>query len=308
MRRRVWLGGAGVLSAAGMGSAMYKISPAFWHQFAREMGRPIASVSHRPRTQHWSDRGLYATWLGHSSVLMKIDGFTVITDPVLNDRVGLSLGPLTLGIKRLTEPALAVRQLPHVDLILLSHAHMDHLDLPTIRALESRKTTVITAARTRDLLRYRRFREIRELGWGETVRVGPLQIRGCEVNHWGARMRTDVWRGYNGYLIEGDRHRVLFAGDTANTDAFRKLRTTRAIDLGIFPIGAYNPWVRFHCTPEQAWSMGNDARVERFIPVHHQTFLLGREPTLEPIERFLTAAGADSRRIVMQRIGQEVKV
>ncbi len=101
----------------------------------------------------WGDRGLYAAWLGHSTVLLKIDGMTILTDPVLGDRVGLSFGPMTMGLKRLVAPALRADQLPRIDLVLLSHAHMDHFDLATLRALENRATTVVTASKTSDLLR-----------------------------------------------------------------------------------------------------------------------------------------------------------
>jgi len=251
---------------------------------------------------------LHAAWLGHSTVLLKVDGMTILTDPVLRNRVGLSFGPLTVGMKRLVAPALRVSQLPEIDLVLLSHAHMDHFDLPTLRALENRGTAVVTAAKTSDLLRVRRYGGVRELGWGERTRVGDIRLRAFQVNHWGARMHRDSYRGYNGYEIEVGRYRILFAGDTAVTPAFRPLRSARRFDLAIMPVGAYNPWIRYHCTPEQAWQMGNDAGAELFLPVHHQTFRLSREPLGEPIERLYGAAGRDTHRIAIWRIGQEVKV
>lgn len=281
---------------------------AFLRQYARDRRRRIAPAPAVPDWRRWKDTGLYAAWLGHSTVLLKIDGFTILTDPVFSDRCGLGLGPVTLGLKRLVAPALTVPVLPKIDLILLSHAHMDHFDRPSLRRLESRSTAVVTARRTSDLLRMRRYGQVREIGWNEQVRVGPFTIRGLEVNHWGARMRTDVWRGYNGYLIETSRRRVLFGGDTAMTDAFRVLQSRRGIDLALMPIGAYDPWVRHHCTPEQAWRMGNDARAEFFLPVHHQTFQLGREPWHEPIERFVGAAGSRPERVVVAKIGQEFEL
>jgi L-ascorbate metabolism protein UlaG (beta-lactamase superfamily) len=226
---------------------------------------------------------------------------------VFSERAGIHLGPVALGIKRLVAPALAARELPRIDLLLLSHAHMDHMDLPSLRALESRHTTLITAMRTSDLVRPA-YARVHELGWNETLRVGPATIRAIEVNHWGARVRSDTYRGYNGYVIECGRYRVLFAGDTALTGAFRRLRGSRPFDLAIMPIGAYNPWIRFHCTPEEAWRMGNEARSEFFLPVHHQTFALGREPVLEPIERFHDAAGREHRRIALRHIGQEFRL
>jgi L-ascorbate metabolism protein UlaG (beta-lactamase superfamily) len=145
------------------------------------------------------------------------------------------------------------------------------------------------------------------LAWGERTRVGPVEFRAFEVNHWGARMRSDFYRGYNGYTIEAGRYRILFAGDTALTDKFLAVRASRPFDLAIMPIGSYNPWIHYHCTPEQAWQMSNDARVEFILPVHHQTFQLSREPYLEPIERLYTAA-ADPKRIAVHKIGQEFRL
>src|SRR2546425_806981 len=308
MQRRTVLGGVGLTGLAGAGMMAYRAAPAFWKQFSKEMGRPILPAGHTPRPHQWPDRGLFAAWLGHATVLLKVDGTTILTDPVFSDRVGLTLGPLTLGLKRLVAPPLELRQLPPIDLVLLSHAHMDHFDIPTLRALEKRSTRVVTAAKTSDLLRVGGYSSVTELGWGERTRIGPLTLRAFEVNHWGARMRSDTYRGYNGYLIEAGRYQILFAGDTAVTTAFRALRTSRTADLAIMPVGAYNPWIRFHCTPEQAWQMGNDAGAEFIIPVHHQTFQLSREPLKEPIERLYAAAGKNTHRVALDTIGQEFKV
>jgi L-ascorbate metabolism protein UlaG (beta-lactamase superfamily) len=303
MFRRNLIGGAAGL--AGLGAFVYRAAPAFWQQYASEINRPVTPAPEQPSPEQWPDRGLHAAWLGHSTVLLKVEGVTILTDPVFSDRVGLSLGPLTLGLKRLTAPALSLKRIPRPDVILLSHAHMDHFDLPSLRALENRRTSVITASQTSDLLRVHRYSGVEELGWGRSARAGALEIRAVEVKHWGARMRSDTYRGYNGYLIEAGRYRILFAGDTADTPAFRALRTSKPVDLAIMPIGAYNPWIYYHCTPEQAWRMGNEAGAEFFVPVHHQTFQLSREPFLEPIERFHQAANHDAGRVAITRIGQE---
>ena len=300
--RRIWLGGLGV-GVAGVGAGLiYNAAPMFWKQYARELGSPIAPPAHIPNPRSWPETGLHAAWIGHSTVLFKIDGFTFVTDPVFSTRIGLGLGPFTLGLKRMVEPALELSHLPALDLVLLSHAHMDHFDLPTLRALENPKLPVVTANGTSDLLRVPRYKEVRELAWGQQTQVGPLSIRALEVNHWGARMRTDTWRGYNGYLLQCGRWRVLFAGDTALTDAFRDVT---AAHLALMPIGAYNPWIRVHCNPEQAWRMANDARADIVMPLHHQTFHLSQEPPLEPIERLHSAAGSSARRIAVTRVGQE---
>ncbi len=290
---------------AGAGAFLYRQAPGFWKQYAREFSRPIQPPTHRPDPNQWPDSGLHAAWLGHATVLLQIDGFTILTDPVFSTRAGLNFGPLTLGVKRLVAPAVEIDELPPVDLILLSHAHMDHWDIPSLRQLENGRRAVVTARSTSDLLRPERYRSVTEIGWGDRTRVGPAHICAFEVNHWGARMRSDTWRGYNGYLIEAGKYRVVFGGDSAITDTFRTVRSSRPVDLAIMPIGAYNPWIRVHCTPEQAWKMGNDAGAEFIIPVHHQTFQLSREPYLEPIERFLQAAGRHTDRVAAQRVGQE---
>lgn len=303
--RRHMLTTLGIGAAAGAAALAYRAAPSFWHQYFREFSRPVNPPARRPDVAAWGDRGLYAAWLGHSTVLLKIDGFTILTDPVFSERAGLNLGPLTLGVKRLVEPALAVKALPRIDLVLVSHAHMDHLDKPSLRALEAKHTRVVMAHATSDLIRGNRFREVTELRWGAETQAGEATVRAMEVNHWGARMRTDTYRGYNGYCLWVGRYRVLFAGDTAVSDAFRGVKSSRPYDLAIMPIGAYNPWIRYHCTPEQAWRMGNDAGADRFLPVHHRTFSLSREPLTEPMERFLSAAGSTPDRVVMHNIGEE---
>jgi len=286
----------------------YRTAPVFWKRYSEDFKRQVRPAPARPNPAAWPDTGLHAAWLGHTTVLLKIDGMTILTDPVFSTRVGLSFGPVTLGIKRLVAPALRALELPKVDLILLSHAHFDHFDIPSLRLLEHRGTKVVTASRTADLLRRRRYAAVHELGWGDSVQVGPAEIRAVEVNHWGARMRNDTYRGYNGYTIHVGGRRILFGGDTAATTAFRALRSSRKFDLAIMPVGAYNPWIHYHCTPEEAWEMANDAGAEFVLPVHHQTFALSSEPYLEPISRLYAAAGRDPDRVALDGIGQEFRI
>src|SRR5580704_5475709 len=154
MQRRAVLGGTGL---AGMGAWAYRSAPRLWTHVSEDRQRAVLPAPARPNPKSWSDRGLYAAWLGHSTVLLKVDGVTILTDPVLSTRVGIDLGLFTLGLKRLVEPALAVKDLPKIDLVLLSHAHFDHFDLPTLRRLENRSTAIVTASKTSDLLRVRHY-------------------------------------------------------------------------------------------------------------------------------------------------------
>jgi L-ascorbate metabolism protein UlaG (beta-lactamase superfamily) len=279
-----------------------RLAPHLWDRYKEELDREILPAPHRPHPASWDDYGLHATWLGHSTVLLKIEGVMVLTDPVFSDRCGVGIGPLTFGPKRLVKPALLSDQLPRPNVVLLSHAHMDHFDLPSLRALEHRRTQVVTAARTADLLRPNQWSRVDELAWGATAKVGPLTIRAFEVNHWGARIQSDTWRGYNGYVIESPRFRVIFAGDTAMTNTFRAFEK---VDLALMPIGAYDPWIRAHCTPEQAVSMANAAGAEHILGIHHQTFQLSREPNLDPIHRLQSALNGSAHRLALSEIGHE---
>ncbi|HEV8177630.1 MAG TPA: MBL fold metallo-hydrolase, partial [Gemmatimonadales bacterium] len=179
-------------------------------------------------------------------------------------------------------------------------AHMDHTDLGTLRRLQA-DTPVVVQSGNRDLVR--RFRRVSELSWGEATEIQGLRIESTEARHWGARMITDTQRGYGGYLLEKGGRTVLFAGDTAYTDALTPLGRGRRIDLAILPIGAYDPWIANHASPEQAWAMFKALGAEYVLPVHHSTFRLSREPVDEPITRFLAAAGDERWRVVTSEIG-----
>jgi L-ascorbate metabolism protein UlaG (beta-lactamase superfamily) len=269
-----------------------------------ETGRPILKPQLKPTPDLWRGDQLSAAWLGHSTVLLNFYGLTMITDPVLGKRVGADTALGTIGAKRLVAPALKASQLPPIDLVLLSHAHMDHLDPWTLRALPG-QPQVVTAKATTDLLDQTQAQDSRELRWGEKTVVqtpqGDVEIEAFEVNHWGARWRLDRQRGYNGYIISRGGKKILFGGDTAWTESFRSLKCKGPFELAIMPIGAYSPWVCSHCTPEQAVTMANDAGADYFLPVHFKTFAFGREGASEPMER-LTAA-IEERRIGWRDVG-----
>ncbi|HEY2713249.1 MAG TPA: MBL fold metallo-hydrolase [Chthoniobacterales bacterium] len=278
-----------------------------WHEWTVESWRPIAPAVAKPKPDEWPNDRLSASWLGHATVLMNFFGVMVLTDPVLLSRIGIPLFGTAIGPKRLTKPALTIDELPPIDLILLSHAHFDHLDWRTLRRFDS-CTRVVTAARTRGLLRGTRLHAIRELSWGESYQVktahGELLVRAFRVNHWGARMRRDTYRGYNGYVLERNGRRIIFAGDTALTNGFAELHDERPYDLAIVGIGAYDPWIRSHCTPEQAVAMAKDAGADFIMPVHHQTFKLSAESFRQPIERFVRALVDEPERIALREIGE----
>jgi L-ascorbate metabolism protein UlaG (beta-lactamase superfamily) len=278
-----------------------------FREWTIESWRPMAPAFARPEPSKWSDTQVTLAWLGHSTVLINLFGVTILTDPVFFPRVGIRLPGITVGPKRLTAPALQFHDLPQIDVILLSHAHFDHLDLRTLRCFDE-TTRVITARATSDLLKRTRFCDVTELNWTERKTLGisasEIQITAFPVKHWGARTQRDTHRGYNGYLIERNGRRIIFAGDTAITESFAALRRHGPIDVAIMSIGAYNPWIQSHCTPEQAVQMANAAGAHFVVPVHHQTFRLSFEPFREPIERFEAALSKTPERIALREIGE----
>jgi L-ascorbate metabolism protein UlaG (beta-lactamase superfamily) len=279
-----------------------------WREWTIESWRPIAPAFTKPKPLKWDNAQVTAAWIGHATVLINFFDVKILTDPVLFPRIGIRLPGFTIGPKRLTAPALQFHELPRIDLILLSHAHFDHFDLRTLHHFDE-NTRVITAPNTADLLRWTRFRDITELRWGETKALkidkqttGDTAISAFQVRHWGARKRRDDYRGYNGYVMERMGRRILFGGDTGMTDSFAKVR--QPIDLAIMSIGAYNPWIHSHCTPEQAVEMATLAGARFIMPVHHQTFRLSFEPLREPIERFQLALRETPERVALREIGE----
>ena len=297
------------LSSFGLASAYTawsdQLVPRLLRGFIAETQRRILPSHATPVPHDWDSDGLTAAWLGHSTVLLNFGGVTILTDPALGNRIGANTVCGTVGPKRLVAPALKPHQLPPIDLVLLSHAHMDHLDFPTLRRLPA-GSRAVTARNTGDLVRQAGWRRPVELGWGDKTRIttrhGDVEIEAFEVNHWGARWKVDRRRGYNGYIISRGGRKIIFGGDTALTTSFRSLRSKGPFDLAIMPIGAYNPWIYAHCTPEQAVDMANGAGATYFLPIHFKTFQFGREGASEPIQRL--HAAIDSERIGWSDIGQ----
>ena len=282
-----------------------------WKMIFDGRGRPALPAA-RPHPMAWSDTAITGSCLGHSTVFMNFLGVRVLTDPVFSKRVGPGVRPFILGPKRHLAPALRPKELPAPDVILISHAHYDHFDAWSLRQFD-RQTPVITALATGDLLRRLGFREVHELAWGQTLtlnlRAGPLRLTALEVAHWGARQMRDTHRGYNGWLLERGGYGICYAGDTAYTPAFATLKhRPHPPDLMLMPIGAYDPWIRAHCRPEQAVAMAREAGARTFVPIHHQTFKLSTEPMDEPAARLKAALGDAPPQLLAVNVGETFQV
>jgi L-ascorbate metabolism protein UlaG (beta-lactamase superfamily) len=253
-----------------------------------------------PCPTQWASARFGAAWLGHATCLFRLGGRTVLTDPHFSPRSGTRIAGVNIGRSRSTLLPERVEELPHIDLILLSHAHMDHWDKPTLRRLAQSQpnATVVIPARTRGLLP-RGFSDVRTLAWDDALDVDGIHLAALKPNHWGARYFWDRHRGYNAYVIDAPDKRVVFGGDTAETDAFDHLEDVAVAAIGIG--NYYEPWHLHHANPEQAAAMAERMGAHLLMPVHHSTFRDPSEPIDEPITRLRRAW--DPARIVCAQVG-----
>jgi len=258
----------------------------------------------KPDWKSWPNDQITMAWIGHSTVLVNFFGTWILTDPVFSERVGIRpLGLFTVGPRRLVDIPLKMEELPRIDLILLSHAHMDHTDMPTLRKLRNARH-VLVAKNTIDIYKPLKFADCQELEWEETIHYNDsdITVEAIQVKHFGWRYPWEPCRGrnencgrsFNGYYVSkkdstGKVRGFAFGGDTTYTDSFARLgdrlrEQGTEIDVAIMPIGAYNPWIGAHCNPEMAWQMTQEMNAKAILPVHWNTFVQSSEPRFEPIE------------------------
>lgn len=269
-----------------------------------------------PDPSSWSDSEVNVAWIGHSTVLMNLYGNIILTDPVLFERIGLYLWGLTIGPSRYSAPALEFEEIPKPDLILLSHAHMDHMDFKTLKAFTDKypgQLDCITAFNTSDVISELEWKTLKEIDWGESTQYNNIKIRAIEVVHFGWRFpwEKDRSRGYfpdgrsyNAYYLESNGTSLVFGGDTAYTSKFLE-QDIKNVDIAIMPIGAYYPWRRNHCTPDEALMMANKHLKARiFIPIHCGTFKQGMEPIDEPLQWLNESSPKYEITVGLNRIGE----
>lgn len=243
--------------------------------------------------------GLALSWLGHASVIVDTDGLSFLVDPVLSERIGPTVGTKTVGLGRRVPTPVSAESIRGVDAILITHAHFDHLDRPTLKALADSKTTVYVPPRCKRLIPDG-FASVVELEPGKKILFRNASIETNSPKHWGARTILDRRRGSCAYTVRHNGYSVLFAGDTAMTHSFQLVRD---IDLAVFGIGAYDPWEHMHATPEQVWKMFIGMGAQYLLPVHHSTFELSEEPMDEPMTRLLNACSDEASRVIRGQPG-----
>lgn len=223
------------------------------------------------------------TWIGHASFLIQTPEHSVLIDP--NWAKWLKV------IKRLKRPGVALHDLPSIDLVLVTHAHFDHLDRRTLRAV-AHDQPIIVPERVGSLVHGLGFDRVLEMKQWETFQIGSLRVTLTPARHWGARMLHDSHRGFGGFLIEYAGRTIFHCGDTAYFDGFKEIGARARIDLALLPIGAYEaPTKRdVHMNPEQALQAFLELGAATMIPMHFGTFRLSYEPLHEPPQRLIEKA------------------
>ena len=219
------------------------------------------------------------TFVGHSTVLVRIGGKYFLTDPVFSPRIRV--------LKRQSKVGIEMSELPGLAAVLVSHAHYDHFDVPTLKRIDS-ATPLVLPHRTKGFARTLGKRELVELKHWEQWQTDSVKVSAVPAYHFGGRWLIDsVYRPPNGYVIEHKGQTVYFAGDTARFNGFEAIGKRYSIDVALLPIGAYRPgWImrRSHLNPSTAIEAFKRLRARYMIPIHWGAFNLSMEPLDEPVQ------------------------
>jgi L-ascorbate metabolism protein UlaG (beta-lactamase superfamily) len=279
---------------------------------------PSAPLPSLDPTETWAkpaDTGLRATWLGHSTVLIEIDGLRVLTDPVWGPRASPSR---LAGPKRFQPVPVALRAMPPIDLVLVSHDHYDHLDYPTIRELAAMRVPIVTSLGVGAHLEYWGVAPelITELEWWQShthrspATKSEVKITAAPSQHFSGRGLKDrnstLW---SSLVIQTEKHSVFFSGDTGLTSEYATIRERLGpFDLVMLEVGAFHPsWGDIHLGPDNALKAHALLGGGPFLPVHWGTFSLALHEWDAPVETLLSLAPSLGAQLVMPRLGEPVE-
>ncbi len=276
-------------------------------QFSKLVKRSVteerAGTIHRPVLSRNGDLGL--TFIGHSGFFLQMGGKNILIDP--------NFARWLFLLKRLRNPGVLIGELPPIDYVLVTHAHFDHLNRPSLRRIArmtrraaGRTPTLVVPRHVADVVRFLGFKNVVELDWWDECHdQSGLTITHVPARHWGARMIRDTHRGFGGYVLRHGNHSIYHAGDTAYFNGFKEIGRKLKPEIALLPIGAYHPesFRNVHTSPEDAMQGFLDLGSRWMVPMHYGTFRLSHEPMDEPTERLRAAAksaGVSEQVIVME--------
>jgi N-acyl-phosphatidylethanolamine-hydrolysing phospholipase D len=235
------------------------------------------------------------TWIGHTTVLVQLDGKNILTDPVWSTHAG----PWNLiGAPRISDPGMALRDLPPIDIVLLSHNHYDHLDAYTMRELGRNETTkFFVPLGLKQWFAAERIGNVQEMDWWDSMRIGSLQITNTPAQHFSGRRWNDrnktLWCSW---CVGGKTKKFFFAGDSGYCPHFKEIGSRLGpFDLGLMPIGAYEPrrlMSPIHMDPEEAVQASLDVGARVVLATHWGSFKLTDERPDDPPKRMEQAVRA----------------
>jgi len=259
----------------------------------------------------------YVAWIGHATFLIKLGNTTIITDPVFEK----NMGPLMFGPKRYVDPAINLKEIPEVNLFLLTHNHYDHLSIRTIQRFPYKKAKVLAPLKLGKYFTKRGFLDVNEMDWYDEIKVNDLKITLIPAVHWSKRSLWDTNKTlWGSFLIEYKNKKIFFACDTGYGNIYEELgKRYGPIDLAFINIGAYNFYPMsprkdksiYHTNPEEALKVAQDLKTKKIIGMHWGTVVLSLEPILEPPVRFKNNAekyGFKKEDAIIFKIGQVSKI
>ena len=273
---------------------------------------PRAALPAQDPRQLWSsapETGLRITWLGHSTLLLEIDGVRILTDPVFGERAS----PVSfVGPKRYHPVPVPIAGLPPIDVLLLSHDHYDHLCRQSIQELARLPMKVVTALGVAAHLEaYGTPSErIHELDWNESVSLPGVKFTATPAQHFSGRGMGDrngtLWASW---VIETERHKLFFSGDTGLFPELAEIgRKHGPFDLTMLEIGAYHPaWGTIHLGPENALIAHGMLQGKMLLPVHWGTFDLALHTWDDPAEQLYSFAADSGAKLLLPRLGQALE-
>jgi len=241
-------------------------------------------------------------WLGHSSFYMQLCGVKILTDPIFYH-------VLPVRIRRRHELPCRISTFKNIDLILLSHGHRDHLDIPSLKQILKLNpdVKVFCPLGFVKMLQKLGFKEVQEAAWWQRYHFPDLQIDFLPAKHWNRRHLLDFNKTlWGSFSIQYNNKKIYFAGDTAYSNHFKEIQNHyNYFDIALMPIGAYKPkfimdWA--HISPEEAVQASNDMNVKHFIPMHYGTFDLSDEPASEPIQEIMKLKEKDNLKAILHSL------
>ena len=255
----------------------------------------------------------YIAWIGHATFLIKLGNTTIITDPVFEK----NMGPLIFGPKRYVDPALNIKDLPEINLFLLTHNHYDHLSSRTIKRFPYKKAKVLAPLKLGKYFTRNGFSDVDEMDWYDEIKVNDIKITFVPAVHWSKRSLWDTNKTlWGSFIIEYKNRKIFFACDTGYGNVYKELgKKYGPIDLTFINIGAYNfypmsprkDWSIYHTNPEEALNIGQDLQSKKVLGMHWGTVVLSLEPIFDPPKRFKNASnkyGYNKDDAVIFKIGQ----